>query len=880
MSTTAAMPPPPPPPPANHRPQQHPYSNPHSQLRRSAATSATSVSVAMPVSVSVPTPTWSNRQARALALSEKIRALAQSLRLHEPSRIAEYVTYLHPAASQPQAGQVNAPARVDQPEHFVAAQPSPPLPHISASSSGPSGPGFSPNHLLSNARVEDSTELPKPPASRIPSKRVREVRSRDESPSYLQSKRVESCCLSAHFLGIIHVNTTQRRSSQSPQPHNKGGSSSNFVSGERDSGVDTDKYTFPDPTQRDSDLQARVDSCESIKSYRKADDTNDRKESAVLVAEEISGSSSIRSTTDCANVLKNGENSAQQPPRVQIVERRSGGATLNVSPKLNGGGKDVLALKEQSSYVHLLRPNRIIKVVKDEKRSVDASIGENNSNERNQDGVDLSRERERERNGSHGKNTSRRDSSRSRSRSRSLERGRPRETRKRESTAYANNDGSPDRRPRPRMKDEESKRQGPGGERSKSRSPSQSASPSRKLWQRNRNFKTPDREQTRGGDTSKDGSSTKKGSNSVAKSAEYREPKRLSRSPRTDPRQSIPRGNESPCSPPLPLPVTEASSAKKGRYQVGANKPEMPIPATTQPVTPSQPVKKVSLSEYSSKLRNSTTVSPNTAHAKFAEQSTSTPPPPLATTTPSDSVAASSVRLNSELSNSKLNWKNLVAIHKHQGDELRLKPRTAGSVASDPDSLLIVLNYCTSVFYSLLETGTDDSHIAKTHIHSESLLQFVLKSLSKMKLNEIYSLMHVATGVSAFAQRLQESSKKAKSLTAFMSQQRNDTFENALGFGGANNGSDSQHHFGLLKDVLQSALDMDADSRKAEHSWTLADKLCADMRDAFPAATQKSGGFVITLYSEYKELSDYGVRCLQDYAERHGVEEFCIKKRK
>ncbi|KAJ3341974.1 hypothetical protein HDU83_006377 [Entophlyctis luteolus] len=845
------------------------------------------------------------RPARALALSEQIRALAQSLRLHEPGRIAEYVTYLHPAASlpplpPPPPPQPAAPASADQPEHFVAsasaasAQPSllppqllpPPPPPISASSSGPPASESSPHHRRADRHGEptSSAVMPNPSVSRSSWKRVREAQSPDDAPSYSQSKR--------------------RRSSQSPQPqHTRGSSASNWDSGESDSAITVTTVaaasavisSSPGPIiQPDMDLEARVDSSESIpatKSYRKSSDTSDQR--AVHLTERSSGGSSIRSNTDSANLRLNSSNPAQQPARVQIVERGTGGAAFAVSPKLNSAGKDVAA-QNQHSHVQIRRADRIEKVGRDEKRPTDGIVEEKYSKDRGRDSAELSENRDRERAGSDGKKTSQGDSSRSRSRS--LERGRTREIGKSGLIAYSNNAGSPDRRPRPRSKDAGSRRQLPGDRRSKSHSPSKSASPPRRVYERNRNFKTPDREQNRGAEHSRDVSSAKRAGNSSSKTSSDRQSQNLSKSPHADTRLNAQRGDESPSSPPLPPPPLPPPAADSSNFsqKVDAKHPETQIPVTAKPVTPSQPVKKVSLLEYSSKLRNSTTASPNTgALPKLEEQSTSAPPQPQTTQIP---AAASSVNGSGESITSKLNWKNLVAIHKHKGDEINQKFKVAGPAVSDSDSLIMILNYCTCVFYSLLETGKDDSQIAKTHTHSESLLQFVLKRLSKMKLNEIYSLMQVFVFLLALSERgnkstlftrlrlesvllnrfvrkrLHDSGKKAKSLSAFMNQQLQDAPEKAIEFGGANNGSEFQQQFGLLKDLLQSTLEIDANSRKAEHSWTLADKLCVNLRDAFPSASQESGGFVITLYSEYKELADYGVRCLRDYAERHGVD--------
>ncbi|KAJ3002212.1 UNVERIFIED_CONTAM: hypothetical protein HDU68_006400, partial [Siphonaria sp. JEL0065] len=144
-------------------------------------------------------------------------------------------------------------------------------------------------------------------------------------------------------------------------------------------------------------------------------------------------------------------------------------------------------------------------------------------------------------------------------------------------------------------------------------------------------------------------------------------------------------------------------------------------------------------------------------------------PPPTATTSSSFSIAAKlGPRADSELCTNdkleastvapppasaffaatvpstqltKLNWKNLVAIHKHKGDEInqRYKEPT-GVPVTEAETRLLILHFSASVFYSLLETGKDDAQIASTHTLQSSLLQFVLKRLSKSRMTTIFAL--------------------------------------------------------------------------------------------------------------------------------------------
>ncbi|KAJ3021746.1 UNVERIFIED_CONTAM: hypothetical protein HDU68_009484 [Siphonaria sp. JEL0065] len=68
-------------------------------------------------------------------------------------------------------------------------------------------------------------------------------------------------------------------------------------------------------------------------------------------------------------------------------------------------------------------------------------------------------------------------------------------------------------------------------------------------------------------------------------------------------------------------------------------------------------------------------------------------------------------------------------------------------------------------------------------------------------------------------------------------------------------------------------MDVDQAVRKAEANWAAADKLCLNYQEAFPGACADRQ-FLITAYCEYKDLSEFGIRCLRDYAEQNECLEF------
>ncbi|KAJ3079640.1 hypothetical protein HK100_010363, partial [Physocladia obscura] len=298
-------------------------------------------------------------------------------------------------------------------------------------------------------------------------------------------------------------------------------------------------------------------------------------------------------------------------------------------------------------------------------------------------------------------------------------------------------------------------------------------------------------------------------------------------------------------------------------------------------------MKKINLSEYSSKVKLSSATAvamtppvaslvngggPVKVAVKLESQSNSTSS--VTGTGADQSAAAGGGNDGSTTTTTKLNWKNFVAIHKHKGDEINQKMKGGGgnggggTVVSEAETQLMILNYCASIFYSLLESGKDDGQIAKTHMHESALLQFVLKRLSKVKMNEIYSLMLRLESIllTRFARRkLHESCKRAKSLSAHVSEKTKDS-----------NAGDmymlqcESQNMVNLKDVLHTTLEVDQMMHKAESQWNTAEKKCLNYHDAFPQAGQ-NGRFQITSYCEYKDLSEYGVRCLREYAERNGI---------
>ncbi|KAI8607336.1 hypothetical protein BC830DRAFT_1159017, partial [Chytriomyces sp. MP71] len=235
----------------------------------------------------------------------------------------------------------------------------------------------------------------------------------------------------------------------------------------------------------------------------------------------------------------------------------------------------------------------------------------------------------------------------------------------------------------------------------------------------------------------------------------------------------------------------------------------------------------------------------------------------------------------------------------------------------------MILHYCASVFYSLLEvcfflnfqfidfvtrlvsqSGKDDAQIAKTHTGDSSLLQFVLKRLLKLKIPEIHSLMyvgfltairHLATVLrfpkriwlcgdpndrlrlesvllNRFARRrMHDSCKRAKALSAAINEQQSK--DGAAGSATRILFEPESQSTMSLRDVLQIAEAVDGYMRKAEHNWGVAEKLCGNFFDVFPDAT-KDIKFVITSYSDYKELSEFGIKCLREFAVRNQLDDF------
>ncbi|KAJ3091765.1 hypothetical protein HK100_007105 [Physocladia obscura] len=289
-------------------------------------------------------------------------------------------------------------------------------------------------------------------------------------------------------------------------------------------------------------------------------------------------------------------------------------------------------------------------------------------------------------------------------------------------------------------------------------------------------------------------------------------------------------------------------------------------------------MKKINLSEYSSKVKLSSVTAVAAVAVKSGTAAAAAVASPVNGGETEVAVKLESLGNNANSASSvngrnggsttttttttKLNWKNFVAIHKHKGDEINQKIKSnggngSGAVVSEGETQLM--------------SGKDDGQIAKTHMHESALLQFVLKRLSKVKMNEIYSLMLRLESIllTRFARRkLHESCKRAKSVSAHMSEKTKDN--NAGGTYTLH--CDSQNMVNL-KDVLQTTLEVDQMMYKAESQWNTAEKKCLNYHEAFPQAGQ-NGQFQITSYCEYKDLSEYGVRCLREYAERNGINGF------
>ncbi|KAI9328352.1 hypothetical protein BDR26DRAFT_874122 [Obelidium mucronatum] len=304
------------------------------------------------------------------------------------------------------------------------------------------------------------------------------------------------------------------------------------------------------------------------------------------------------------------------------------------------------------------------------------------------------------------------------------------------------------------------------------------------------------------------------------------------------------KGNESPVV--LPPPSSSSTSAKNIRTE------------SQQHGTPPTPIiaKKVSLSEYNSKKD---LLSVPHQHQR--------PKPIMPAVVNTAAAVAPPPTMSGETS--KLNWRSLVAIHKHKGDEINQRSKDpAGVPVTEQESHLLMLHYCASVFYSLLETGKDDAQISSTHTLNTSLLQFVLKRLSRSKMSSIYALMLRLETVllSRFARKKShDTAKRAKALSAFIAEQgKQDPFATKFEVEFANT------NFPLLKETLQLSVDVDQAVRKAELNWTTAEKLCPSYHDAFPSA----GSFQITAYCEYKDFAEYGISCLRDYADKNGCAEF------
>ncbi|KAJ3009760.1 UNVERIFIED_CONTAM: hypothetical protein HDU68_002506 [Siphonaria sp. JEL0065] len=452
------------------------------------------------------------------------------------------------------------------------------------------------------------------------------------------------------------------------------------------------------------------------------------------------------------------------------------------------------------------------------------------------------------------------DTSRSRSRSRSKDLKR---------TSDGGKYTSPDRKPRIRSRDrraEKERERSRSRERKKERARSRSESKDRnkkrdsKGGKRDRS-KSRSRSADRGGDKRRDDADKRRGD-------DKRDDKNKADNRKDDKRRPSTRDGESggkssrlrdDSPPPLPPPTATTSSSSSITAKRGPradSKLSTNGKLARSPSTPIMPAKKINLSDYNSKKGASGSPASN--------QGASTAALPPASTFFAAAVPSTEP--------SKHNWKNLVAIHKHKGDEInqRYKDPT-GVPVTEAESRLLILHYSASVFYSLLETEKDDAQIASTHTLQASLLQFVLKRLSKSKMTTIYALMLRLETVllSRYARKkAHDAAKRAKSVTAYVNdQQKQDPFATKLEF------DQQSQNMVLLKEALQISMDVDHAVRKAEANWVAADKLCSNYHEAFPSASAYKQ-FLITAYCEYKDLSEFGIRCLRDYAEQNQCLEF------